>query len=79
MIVSSILSAIGTGLLYTLTPESDHSYWIGYQAIVGVGIGLGMQQPMIAVQTFLDISQVPVGTSVVSFLPDTSWRSTTFD
>ncbi|TVY20389.1 Efflux pump roqT [Lachnellula arida] len=64
MIVSSVFSAIGTGLLYTLTPESDHSYWIGYQAIVGVGIGLGMQQPMIAVQTFLDISQVPTGTSV---------------
>ncbi|TVY52678.1 Aspyridones efflux protein [Lachnellula cervina] len=68
MIVSSVLSAIGTGLLYTLTPESNHSYWIGYQAIVGVGIGLGMQQPMIAVQTFLDISQVPVGTSVIIFL-----------
>ncbi|TVY38445.1 Aspyridones efflux protein [Lachnellula occidentalis] len=68
MIVSSILSAIGTGLLYTLTPESNHSYWIGYQAIVGVGIGLGLQQPMIAVQTFLDISQVPVGTSVIIFV-----------
>jgi hypothetical protein len=70
MIGSSVLCSIGAGLLYTLTPESDHSYWIGYQAIVGVGIGLGMQQPMIAVQTFLDISEVPIGTSVVSFLPD---------
>jgi hypothetical protein len=40
--------------------------WIGYQALVGIGIGMGMQQPMIAVQAVLDISQVPIGTSIVS-------------
>lgn len=42
--------------------------WIGYQAIIGIGIGLGMQQPLIAVQAVLDISQVPIGTSIVSSL-----------
>ncbi|KAH6666631.1 putative HC-toxin efflux carrier [Halenospora varia] len=68
MIGSSVLVAIGVGLLYTLTPESDHKYWIGYQAITGIGIGLGMQQPLIAVQTVLDISQVPIGTSVIIFV-----------
>ncbi|KAG9230449.1 putative HC-toxin efflux carrier [Amylocarpus encephaloides] len=68
MIVSSVVTAIGVGLLYTFTPESDHSYWIGYQCITGVGIGLGMQQPLIAVQTVLDISQVPIGTSVIVFV-----------
>jgi hypothetical protein len=68
MIGSSILMAIGVGLMYTFTPESNHSMWIGYQAIAGVGIGLGMQQPLIAVQTVLDISQVPIGTSVIIFL-----------
>ncbi|KAE8445029.1 hypothetical protein EG329_014035 [Mollisiaceae sp. DMI_Dod_QoI] len=68
MIVSSILAAIGAGLLSTLTPASDHSRWIGYQALVGIGIGLGMQQPLIAVQTVLDISQVPIGTSIIIFV-----------
>src|ERR1700733_3338185 len=68
MIVSSILSAVGAGLLTTLTPESDHKYWIGFQAITGIGIGMGMQQPLIAVQTVLDISQVPIGTSVIVFV-----------
>lgn len=68
MIVSSVLFSIGVGLLTTLTPESNHSYWIGYQALAGVGVGLGMQQPMIAVQTVLDISQVPVGTSIIIFV-----------
>lgn len=66
MIVSSIFAAIGAGLLSTLTPESGHQMWIGYQAIMGIGIGLGMQQPLIAVQAVLDISQVPIGTSIVS-------------
>ena len=54
--------------MYTFTPETNHAAWIGYQAIAGVGIGLGMQQPLIAVQTILDISQVPIGTSVIIFL-----------
>jgi MFS family permease len=34
MIGASVLTAIGAGLLSTLTPESDHSMWIGYQAYV---------------------------------------------
>ena len=60
--------SIGVGLMYTFTPASDHSRWIGYQALAGVGIGLGMQQPLIAVQTVLDISLVPIGTSVIIFV-----------
>ncbi|KUJ22299.1 putative HC-toxin efflux carrier [Mollisia scopiformis] len=68
MIASSVLAAIGAGLLSTLTPASDHQMWIGYQALIGVGIGLGMQQPLIAVQTVLDISQVPIGTSIIIFV-----------
>jgi len=68
MIASSVISSIGVGLMYTFTPESNHSYWIGYQAITGIGIGLGMQQPLIAVQTVLDISLVPIGTSIIIFL-----------
>ncbi|PBP24659.1 DHA14-like major facilitator [Diplocarpon rosae] len=68
MILSSVFFAIGAGLLSTLTPESDHSKWIGYQCIAGLGIGLGMQQSLIAVQTVLDISLVPIGTSIVIFL-----------
>jgi hypothetical protein len=68
MIASSVIAAVGVGLLYTLDPASNHSKWIGYQVITGVGIGLGMQQPLIAVQTVLDISLVPIGTSVIIFI-----------
>lgn len=68
MIASSVLMATGVGLMYTFTPESNHSHWIGYQAIAGIGLGLGMQQPLIAIQTVLDISVVPIGTSVIIFV-----------
>ena len=54
--------------MHTLTPESGHAMWIGYQAIIGLGIGMGMQQPLMAVQTALDISVVPIGTSVIIFM-----------
>jgi hypothetical protein len=68
MIVSSVFVAIGVGLMYTFHPDTGHAMWIGYQAITGIGIGFGMQQPLIAVQTVLDISQVPIGTSVIIFV-----------
>jgi MFS family permease len=68
MIASTIFTSVGVGLLHTFHPDTNHSMWIGYQALAGIGIGLGMQQPLIAVQTVLDISQVPIGTSVIVFV-----------
>lgn len=68
MIASTAFTAAGIGLLFTFHPDTNHSMWIGYQALTGIGIGLGMQQPLIAVQTVLDISQVPIGTSVIVFV-----------
>ena len=67
MLASSIIMAIGAGLLTTLKPDSGHAKWIGYQALTGIGIGLGMQQPLIAVQTVLDLSDVPTGTAIIIF------------
>ncbi|TGO13764.1 hypothetical protein BTUL_0064g00650 [Botrytis tulipae] len=68
MIVSSVIASIGIGLLTTFKPDTNHAAWIGYQCLAGIGIGFGMQQPLIACQTVLDISQVPTGTSVIIFV-----------
>ncbi|KAI0195441.1 MFS general substrate transporter [Astrocystis sublimbata] len=68
MIVGVAFAAIGGGLLTTWTPHVNSATWIGYQIIFGIGIGLGLQQPLIAVQTALDIKDVPVGTAVVTFM-----------
>ncbi|KAI0869821.1 MFS general substrate transporter [Hypoxylon argillaceum] len=68
MIVGAILAAIGGGLLTTWKPDTGSPTWIGYQILFGFGVGLSLQQPLIAVQTVLDIKDVPVGTSVIAFM-----------
>lgn len=67
MIVSSVFMAVGVGLLSTWKVDTGTAEWIGYQAIFGFGVGLAMQQPLIAAQTVLHIDDVPIGTSVVMF------------
>lgn len=67
MIVGAAVSAIGVGLLTTFKVDTGSAMWIGYQVICGSGLGLVMQQPMIAAQTVLKLDDVPTGTSVIIF------------
>ena len=67
MILSSVLMAIGVGLISTWKVSTGHSQWIGFQIIFGLGVGFGMQQPLIAAQTVLPIKDVPIGTSIINF------------
>ena len=67
MIASSILMAIGAGLIATFKVDSPPAHWIGYQILYGLGVGIGMQQSLIAAQAVLDIKDVPTGTSVLIF------------
>ncbi|GAB7340606.1 hypothetical protein MBLNU457_7014t1 [Dothideomycetes sp. NU457] len=67
IIISAVLMSIGAGLLTTLKPNSGHAEWIGYQAMFGFGVGFGMQQTLIAVQTVLPKKDVPIGTAIIMF------------
>lgn len=67
MIASSVLMAIGAGLLTTFKVNTGHAEWIGYQALFGIGVGMGMQQILIAVQTALPAADIPTGTAIVMF------------
>lgn len=42
-VAGSVLIAIGNGLLSTLSPSTSTGKWIGYQIILGVGRGIGLQ------------------------------------
>ncbi|KAF7308321.1 Major facilitator superfamily transporter [Mycena chlorophos] len=68
MIASSVLVAVGTGLLSTLKTDSGHTKWIPYLFLSGFGFGLGMQQPWIAVQAEVDLKDVPTATSLIAFM-----------
>ena len=65
--LSVIFMSIGAGLLTTFETTTNHPKWIGYQFIYGAGVGFGMQQPLIAVQTVLPLKDVPIGTATIMF------------
>lgn len=67
-ILSSIITTIGAGLFTTFTPTTGHSKWIGYQVLYGIGLGLGMQQPLNVVQTVLGRSDIATGSALVMFV-----------
>ena len=68
MLLGTVCTAIGYGLMTTFHPHTPKSIWIGYQILAGVGVGSGMQQPLMAVQVVLDIADVPTGTAIIVFL-----------
>uniref|UniRef100_A0A093V1Z8 Putative HC-toxin efflux carrier TOXA n=1 Tax=Talaromyces marneffei PM1 TaxID=1077442 RepID=A0A093V1Z8_TALMA len=64
---SSIVFAIGCGLLTTFTTSSRSGKWIGYQVIAGAGQGAGFQIPMMAMQTVLGQADIPFGSAIIMF------------
>lgn len=64
---STVLAAIGAGLLTTFQVDTNHSKWIGYQAIYGFGIGAGLQNTLLVVQTVLPLKDVAIGSAVIVF------------
>ncbi|KAF1360161.1 MFS general substrate transporter [Lizonia empirigonia] len=67
MLLSSVLMAVGAGLLSTFETDSNSAKWIGYQFIFGAGVGFGMQQILVAVQAVLPADDVPIGTATMMF------------
>lgn len=67
MLLSPVLCAVGAAMLSTLSPDSGHEEWIGYQVLYGLGIGCGFQVAPLAVQTVLARADVPIGLSLMFF------------
>jgi hypothetical protein len=65
MTASGIFSAIGGGLIYSLDVNSSSAKYLGYQAILGVGLGLGIQVPMIAMQALSDPADMAPNTAII--------------
>ncbi|KAJ6095337.1 MFS general substrate transporter [Penicillium sp. IBT 16267x] len=67
MAIGSILLTIGCGMCATLQPTSGHPKWIGYQALIGMGAGLGYNLPLIAVQTAQTSEDIATATAIIIF------------
>jgi hypothetical protein len=68
MLVAPVFCSIGSGLLSTLAPNSNHRYWIAYQVLFGLGVGCGFQTSTLAAQTVLPRADVPIGMSLMFFM-----------
>jgi len=66
MVVGSSLMAVGTGLITTWDMHTSTAKWIGYQVILGYGVGCTMQHPNLAIQIVLPRQDVPTGTAMLS-------------
>ncbi|KAF2117957.1 major facilitator superfamily transporter [Lophiotrema nucula] len=67
MIVGSVFCAVGAGLITTWTIHTSSAMWIGFQILLGFGVGCSMQHPNLAVQVVLKKPDVPTGTAILSF------------
>ncbi|MCJ1284221.1 hypothetical protein MMC26_003552 [Xylographa opegraphella] len=67
MIVSSVFATVGGGLIYTLGVGTPSSKWIGYQVVSGIGLGLGLQIPVIVAQASVEASDISTVTAIILF------------
>jgi MFS family permease len=70
MYAGATIMSIGAGLVTTFKTDTGHEKWIGFQVLLGLGIGMGMQQSNLAVQTVLHHRDVPTGSALMFF-----WQS----
>ncbi|KAI0148009.1 MFS general substrate transporter [Hypoxylon sp. NC0597] len=67
MIACPTIMAIGLGLLTTFKVGEDSAHWIGYQFLVGFGLGTGMQSAGLAAQAVLPAPDIPTGVAMMFF------------
>lgn len=65
--MGGVLAAVGSGLIYTLDVGSPSSHWIGYQALAGIGSGLGIQVGVIVSQAIVPAADVSSVTAIILF------------
>lgn len=65
--LGSILATVAAGLMYTLQRDSDSIAWIGYQILLGVGIGLVFQVPATVAQSIVEPADISIAFAMVLF------------
>ncbi|RFU74957.1 major facilitator superfamily transporter [Trichoderma arundinaceum] len=67
MIMSTMLSSVAAGLIYTFDIHTSARFWIPSLIIMGIGIGIGAQQPLMAAQTVFKGPDIALSTSALIF------------
>ncbi|KAJ5368968.1 uncharacterized protein N7496_008728 [Penicillium cataractarum] len=67
LLAGGAISAVGYGLLSTLSSSTSAAKWIGYQVLYGVAGGCMAAAPYIAIQNLVPAEQIPVAMAIVIF------------
>lgn len=65
MLGATVFLSLGMGLLTTLRWDSRMALILGYQVPAGAGLGLALQQTVLAAQTILPMDDIPIGVSLI--------------
>ncbi|PKY03434.1 MFS general substrate transporter [Aspergillus campestris IBT 28561] len=65
LLAGGVLTAIGSGLLYTLEIHTGSGKWIGYQLLAGFGVGWCFQVPVVTAQESVAPEDLPSVTAMV--------------
>ncbi|TQS32056.1 hypothetical protein Golomagni_07641, partial [Golovinomyces magnicellulatus] len=68
MIFAVVVGAVGAGLVYTFDRHTSTVYWAAALVIMGVGVGAGIQQPIMGVQTVMQGPDVALASSAIVFI-----------
>lgn len=65
MFLGALVEAVGAGLLTTISTNTSFRTFAGFQILFGIGAGMSLQQPLVAVQTVLPKGDVPKGSALI--------------
>jgi hypothetical protein len=68
MVIGSVITTVGAGLIYTFDIDTGSGKWIGYQIIAGAGSGLILQIPIIVNQALVGPSDLASISAITLFL-----------
>lgn len=66
-LLGPVIAAIGCGLISTFNVRTTTTMWAGYEILAAAGVGLCIQQGIVAVQMVLPPELLSIGTSLVMF------------
>jgi EmrB/QacA subfamily drug resistance transporter len=67
LVAGTLLLVGGMGLLGTIDHTTSYAVMAGYMALLGLGVGMSMQNLVLAVQNTVDLRSIGAATSVVTF------------
>ena len=66
-LVGPIIGTVGCGLLTTLNVHTTTARWAGYEVLAGGGLGIAIQQGIVAVQAVVSPKRIPIATATILF------------